>query len=88
MYAFLQLQLSCPTCPWVTLSFSFTMLSRGIDILLVCLCPLDLITLGILLGELYYTSVRLQIILFDLRTANKLSIAVVRDSCARLVSLS
>jgi hypothetical protein len=46
-------------------------LSRGIDIVLFCLCPMDSITLGILLGYLLQlASVRLQIILFGLRTAN------------------
>jgi hypothetical protein len=40
--------------PRLTLAFLSPKLSRGIDIVLVCLCPLDSITLGILLDESYY----------------------------------
>jgi hypothetical protein len=38
----------------VNLAFLLPKLSHGRDIVLVCLCPLNLITLGILLGESYY----------------------------------
>jgi hypothetical protein len=48
-------------CIWVVrliprwnITFLSPKLSRGIDIVLVCLCPLDLITLGILIGESNY----------------------------------
>jgi hypothetical protein len=40
--------------PRLTLVFLSPKLSCGIDIVLVYLCPLDSITLGILLGESYY----------------------------------
>jgi hypothetical protein len=40
--------------PRLTFAFLSRNLSHGIDILLVCLCPLHSITLGILLGETYY----------------------------------
>jgi hypothetical protein len=36
------------------MAFLSLKLSRGIDIVLVCLCPLYSITLVILLGESYY----------------------------------
>jgi hypothetical protein len=48
-------------CIWVvllvtrlTLAFLSSKLSHGIDIVLVCLCPLNSITLQILLGKSYY----------------------------------
>jgi hypothetical protein len=57
--------------PRLNLVFLSPKLSRGIDIVLFCLCPMESITLGILLGYLLQlASVRLQIILFGLRTAN------------------
>jgi hypothetical protein len=38
----------------LSLGFLSPKISRGIGIVLVYLCPLDSITLGILLGESYY----------------------------------
>jgi hypothetical protein len=40
--------------PRFNLDFLSPKFSRGIDVVLVCLCPLDSITLGIILGESYY----------------------------------
>jgi hypothetical protein len=40
--------------PRLNLDFLSTKLSHGTNIVLVCLCPLDSITLEILLGESYY----------------------------------
>jgi hypothetical protein len=44
--------------PRLNLAFLSQKLSRGIDIVLVYLCPLDSINLGILLGESYYNGIR------------------------------
>ncbi len=65
-------------------------LSHGIDIVLVCLypCGFDNPSYTLRWKLLQLASVCLRIILFGLRTTNKLSGTIVEDSCARLVFLS
>jgi hypothetical protein len=74
----------------LNLAFLSPKLSHGIDKVLDCLCPYGFNnpknTLRLKLLQL--ASIRLRIILFGLRTTNKLSGAIARDSCARLVFLS
>jgi hypothetical protein len=63
------------------------MLSRGIDKVLVCLCPCGFDNPRNTLRSklLQLAPIQLRISLFGLRTANKLSGAVAVDICARLV---
>jgi hypothetical protein len=71
--------------PRLNLAFLSPKLSRGIDIVLVCLYPLDSIAVGIILGECYYNwHIRLWIILFGLRTTNSTSSRPAYDRIAQL----